>query len=49
MGLLVVVLESVIPGQIAKYRVIDGLFGHLDQRSQRLQTGPDTRPVNRHV
>jgi hypothetical protein len=25
-----------------------GLIGHLDQRDQRLQTGPGTRPVNEH-
>jgi hypothetical protein len=25
------------------------LIGHLDQRNQRLQTGPGTRPVNGHV
>ena len=36
MGFLVIVPESVIPAQIAKYRLIDGLIGHLGQRSQRL-------------
>ena len=36
MGFLVIVPESVIPAQMAKYRLIDGLIGHLGQRSQRL-------------
>jgi hypothetical protein len=35
LGFLVIVPESVIPAQIAKYRLIDGLIGHLGQRSQR--------------
>jgi hypothetical protein len=36
MSFLVLVPESVVPAQIAKYRLIDGLIGHLGQRSQRL-------------
>jgi hypothetical protein len=36
MGFLVLVSESVIPAQIAKYRLIDSLIGHLDQRTERL-------------
>ena len=46
MGFLVLVPESVIPAQIANYRLIDGLIRHLDQRNQRLQTGQGSWPVN---
>jgi hypothetical protein len=36
MGFLVLIPESVITVQIAKYPLIDGLIGHLGQRIQRL-------------
>jgi hypothetical protein len=49
MGFLVLVPESVIPAQIARYRLKGGLIGYLDPRDQRLQTGPGTRPLTGHV